>query len=321
MDRRAKLKVLIVDDEKNNLALLNDILESHYSLSFATNGNTALELAREHTPDLILLDIMMPGMDGYTLLQKLRQWDILWRTRVIVCSGLGAVNDKLKAFKLGADDFIAKPFNKDELLARVAARLDQPTVLELAGTAEKLLQMSLKKLHKVQGVETNDGLRSLENHLEQLRIYFKLKKANFKLDLIDVKLLIQEAVANVEGNVTVDLARFQIENKHIAGEKFWLLNMVQIILNYVGKYSKSTPVVKLQVIENPGPPPRFVFKVSDKGLKLPAGSEMQLFDPLADECHLGLALAGMIAEKHNGQVRCRSDEWGTTIDIFLPVKQ
>lgn len=321
MDNRPKSKVLIVDDEKNNLALLKDILESHYSLSFATNGNIALDLAREHTPDLILLDIMMPGMDGYTLLQKLRQWDILWRTRVIVCSGLGEVNDKLKAFRLGADDFIAKPFNKDELLARVAARLDRPTVLELAGTAEKLLQMSLKKLHEVQGIETNDGLRSLENHLEQLKMYFKLKKANFKLDLIDVKLLIQEAVANVDGKISVDIARFKIENKYIAGEKFWLLNMAQIILNYVGKYSESTTVVKLEVIENPGPLPIFVFKVSNKNLKLPAGTEIQLFDPLADECHLGLALAGMIADKHSGQVRCRSDECGTAFDIFLPVKQ
>jgi two-component system, cell cycle sensor histidine kinase and response regulator CckA len=117
--------ILIVDDTPENLQVLGDMLESEgYEVLVATNGLEALENAKASPPpDLILLDIMMPGMDGYEVCRCLKADPDLNRIPVIFISALGLTDQKIQAFREGAVDYVTKPFQAEEVVARVHTHL------------------------------------------------------------------------------------------------------------------------------------------------------------------------------------------------------
>ena len=111
------VKLLVVEDEKSILKLLRTILTANkYEVVEASTGAEALSLITSHCPDLILLDLGLPDMDGNTLLSSVRKWT---STPVIVLSARTHESDKVEAIDLGADDYITKPFGASELLARI----------------------------------------------------------------------------------------------------------------------------------------------------------------------------------------------------------
>jgi two-component system, OmpR family, alkaline phosphatase synthesis response regulator PhoP len=115
-------RVLVIEDNKNLATGLRNNLEIEgYAVDVAADGPTGLALARSIDPDLIVLDLMLPGMDGYRVLKTLREEGI--DTPVLILSARGEETDKVLGFHLGADDYVAKPFGLLELLARVAALL------------------------------------------------------------------------------------------------------------------------------------------------------------------------------------------------------
>ncbi len=123
-----KQKVLIVDDDENIAELISLYLEKEqYDTETAGSGEEALKIVEVYNPDLILLDIMLPGIDGYETCQQIR------KTRdvpIIMLSAKGEVFDKVLGLKMGADDYIVKPFDSNEMIARVSA------VLRRAGTSK-----------------------------------------------------------------------------------------------------------------------------------------------------------------------------------------
>lgn len=127
-------RILVVDDKANMRRLLQEYLtEQGYIVTTAENGRQALFAARHEPPDLILLDIMMPEMDGYAFLQNYRQEA---QTPIIFLTAKVDETDKVIGLELGADDYITKPFGMRELLARVRAVLRRTT--ESAPTSELL---------------------------------------------------------------------------------------------------------------------------------------------------------------------------------------
>src|SRR4030065_206548 len=114
-----QFKVLLVDDEVHILNFLQTKLKvSGYDVLTARNGNEAIEQAQGQEPDLIVLDIVMPKMDGF---ETLKQLHTLSTAPVIILSARGTDADKIKGLSLGADDYLPKPFNPDELIARIEA--------------------------------------------------------------------------------------------------------------------------------------------------------------------------------------------------------
>jgi putative two-component system response regulator len=112
--------ILIVDDEPNSRAILEAILTSErYQLYYATNGLEALAYAGRVIPDLILLDVMMPGMDGFEVCRRLRMDPILRDVPIVMISNLDDQQSRLQGLNAGADDYISKPFSIAELQARV----------------------------------------------------------------------------------------------------------------------------------------------------------------------------------------------------------
>ena len=116
-----KQLVLVVDDEPSIVRLVRAKLQADgYSVIIAERGDQALELVEDQRPDLIVLDVMMPGMDGFETLRKVRA---SLDTPVILLTARAGDSDKLRGLQGGADDYVTKPFNPDELSARVAAVL------------------------------------------------------------------------------------------------------------------------------------------------------------------------------------------------------
>jgi DNA-binding response OmpR family regulator len=116
-----KKKILIVDDDENIAELISLYLNKEcYETQIASDGLSALDAFQEFSPNLILLDVMLPGMDGYQVCSEIRKMS---NVPIIMLSAKGEVFDKVLGLKIGADDYIVKPFDSNELVARVGALL------------------------------------------------------------------------------------------------------------------------------------------------------------------------------------------------------
>jgi DNA-binding response OmpR family regulator len=131
-----KFCILLVDDEERIINFLRTKLKiSGYDVLVATNGTEALEQFRAHEPDLVVLDLVMPRMDGFEVLKELRSFSSV---PVIILSAKKADVDKIKGLHLGADDYLPKPFNPDELLARIEAVKRRLEPIERRKTTETI---------------------------------------------------------------------------------------------------------------------------------------------------------------------------------------
>ncbi|MCH7673317.1 diguanylate cyclase [candidate division KSB1 bacterium] len=183
-------RILVVDDVPVNIQLLVTYLAAEgYDVVSAKDGHDAMKAVKEHQPDLILLDVMMPKMNGFKVCEVIKSDDATKFIPVILVTALNELEDKVKGMNSGADDFLAKPFNKLELLVRVRSLLRikhlhdelQEKVIELQRTKEELRQLAI-----------TDGLTGLYNYR-----YFKeqllqeLKRAqrhslNISVVMIDI---------------------------------------------------------------------------------------------------------------------------------------
>jgi PleD family two-component response regulator len=170
MNRRSG-NILVVDDTKENLRVLVDALgREGYTVRPALNGEIALEAARKEPPDLILLDIIMPGMDGYQVCHALKADARLKDVPVIFISALNEVEDKVKGFKTGGVDYISKPFQAEELLARVETHLMLRNLQkELEEKNSDLQQLNRELSVALEEIKTLRGILPICSHCKKIR--------------------------------------------------------------------------------------------------------------------------------------------------------
>jgi DNA-binding response OmpR family regulator len=128
---RGKVRILVVDDEPKYVWAIRANLEARgYEVLMAGDGQTAVELAAEEEPDLILLDIRMPGLNGYETCGRIREFSVV---PIIMLTAVAETADKVRGLDAGADDYVTKPFSVDELLARVRSLLRRSEPADEAG--------------------------------------------------------------------------------------------------------------------------------------------------------------------------------------------
>ncbi len=156
-----KAHILIVDDTRANITVLKSFLAPEYELTVANSGNNAIQLIEEIKPDLVLLDIMMPGMNGFDTCQMIKNNVETFYIPVILVTALNEVEDKIKGIESGADDYITKPVNKHELLARVKSLLRIKYLHDQLQEKVKQLEETKEILHEL---ATKDGLTNIYNY-------------------------------------------------------------------------------------------------------------------------------------------------------------
>ena len=161
-----KGSILIVDDNLSNLEILSEILEENgYDIRGAADARTALMLIKNDPPDIILLDIRMPGMSGYDLCGLLKSDESMRNITVIFLSALDDIGNKIKGFSLGAVDYITKPFQGEDVLARVR------THLSLRNMQKKLEEQNIRLEQEI--AERRKAEKALKKANDDLREFIK----------------------------------------------------------------------------------------------------------------------------------------------------
>ena len=142
--------ILAVDDTPTNISLLAGLLGEQYKVRAATNGAKALELAAANPPDLILLDIMMPGLSGYDVLERLRADTRLRHIPVIMISAIDEIESVIRCIELGAEDYLPKPFNPTLLRTRVGASLEKKRLRDDIVRHLDQIENELKQAREIQ---------------------------------------------------------------------------------------------------------------------------------------------------------------------------
>ncbi|MCE8422843.1 MAG: response regulator transcription factor [Candidatus Methanoperedens sp.] len=120
-----KIKILVADDDDNVINIIRYSIGDQFEIFEAANGKEALGMVFARSPDILILDIMMPEMDGYRVCEELKKHDSTKNLPIIILSAKASVDDKVKAMGLGIDDYMIKPFDPRELEARIKMRLKQ----------------------------------------------------------------------------------------------------------------------------------------------------------------------------------------------------
>ncbi len=163
--------ILVVDDILKNLQVIGNILEDEgYEISVATSGEEAIEMLQEDIPDLILLDVMMPGMNGFEVCRRLKDMEKIKDVPVIFLTAKTETEDIIKGFELGGVDYISKPFKKEELLVRIKTHLQLKFSKEMIITKNIRLEQLNTEKNEFLGIAAHD----LKNPLSTIKGYAEL---------------------------------------------------------------------------------------------------------------------------------------------------
>ncbi|GAA6369031.1 hybrid sensor histidine kinase/response regulator [Odoribacter splanchnicus] len=184
----AEFKLLVVDDVQTNVLLLKALLgKEGYGILVANNGQEALEVIRNENPDLILLDVMMPGMDGFEVAERLKSEEFRCEIPIIFLTALDDTQSIVNGFKLGAGDFISKPFRKEELMVRIKHQLSLVAARRIIEEKNEELRKTIAGRDKMYSVIAHD-LRSPMASMKMLlnTIMMSVEKDKIDPDIFDM---------------------------------------------------------------------------------------------------------------------------------------
>ncbi|PCJ16146.1 MAG: hypothetical protein COB02_17055 [Candidatus Cloacimonadota bacterium] len=300
--------VLIVEDTIENIKVLGAILKPlDCNIAIAKEGKTALSIAETKLPDLILLDVMMPGMSGFEVCEKLKENKKTKDIPVIFLTALAEVSDITKGFKLGAVDYVTKPFISEVLLARVITHLsiskDRKIIYNQKTKLQSLIHMlchdlmnpthailTVLQLLKREQLENNESFELIEdsanrtkNLLIVIREFMSIEAKGLKIEKVDLFYAIKEAIESVKFRLKekeVSVILNMKEPKYILAEEATLIHsvLVNLLTNSI-KFSKAGDKIQIDCIEHDN---EIECIVSDDGIGIPKTILNKLFD--VDAC-------------------------------------
>lgn len=347
--------ILIVDDTPANLHLLIEVLKKHeLEVRIAPSGKLALKAIAQHPPALILLDINMPEMNGYEVCEAIKAQEALAAIPIIFISAADEYLDKVKAFKMGAVDYVTKPFQPEEVIERVETHLKlRRTQRDLQESFKKLKALEQHRDSLVHMIvhDMRSPLTALISSLEILGIDGDLKEQS--LEDLEIALLASRRINQMTSEM-LDLSRLETETMPIDAKAEDISKLVRDVADQFPALSEVTIAdglhshcdsrltrrvlenlltnrfkhcggaqVRINLQENSG----FVtFEVSDEGPHLPKEELKNLFDKFSNlrDNHgpggISLAFCRLAIEAQSGEmhVASRQDET-TTFSFTLPV--
>ncbi|GBE94512.1 hybrid sensor histidine kinase/response regulator [Nostoc cycadae] len=215
--------ILIVDDTITNLEIISDALTTAgFIVTTARNGEKALQQIQDTLPDLILLDVMMPGIDGFETCQKLKTNPLTQDIPVIFMTGISDIETKVKGLNLGAVDYITKPFQKEEVLARIKTHLQL-----------RYLTKTLEQRVSERTAELSQALKDLQAY--QIQIIQKEKMSALGQLVTGIAHEINNPVSCIHGNLD-----------HTAN---YFNNLIKIIDLYQQNYPEPVPAIQAEIAE------------------------------------------------------------------------
>ncbi len=212
-----KPKVLVIDDDARTLRMMEAMLVSAgYRVILAENGTEAITKAIESSPDIILLDVMMPGIDGFEVAKRLQTTTQTKDIPIVMVTALGEVKDRVKALKMGADDFLTKPVDKTELLTRVK------TLVEKSERIKQLIVVRKRPLVPIVSVivavivaavstiliVTNKPITVIEKEIEYRDVVREVIK---EVPIVEKEIEYRDVVREVVKEVTIEKLKEQSE--------------------------------------------------------------------------------------------------------------
>ena len=347
-------KILAVDDNVIDIITIEKLLGERYDLRTATTGENALEIAADFQPDIILLDNMMPGLDGGQVCRQIRADSGLRHTKIIMVSGKSMVSERIEAYQAGADDYITKPFNEDELLAKIRVYLRLKSVEEvdqfktnvltllsheartplnsLIAPAEMLMsgdEIDAEE-HKLLIEMVHSAARRLHRFFENVMLLSSLKsgKWQFNPEPADLCEIVHEAVCDVATKAAE--RKITIEEKFeacptVSLDQQQIKRAVTAILDNAIRFSPQGWRVAVCLWCHNGD---ICVSVTDRGAGIDPDYLPYVFEELSDpdiDHHsqgqgLSLAIARQILQRHNGTIVAESTQGsGTTFTMQLPL--
>jgi putative two-component system response regulator len=263
-----KVKILVVDDEDRNLRLMKLLLTSFgYDVLTASNGEEALEMVHDIPPDVILLDIMMPKMDGFEVAKQLKREEETKIIPIVMVTALNGVEDRVKALEAGADDFLNKPVDKTELRARVQslvkvkayndhmqnyqkeleAEVSKRTI-QLRQALKKLKEVSLESIfHLCRAAEYKD--ENTGDHIKRMSHYASAVARKMGLNKQTVEDLLYTAPMHDAGKIGIPdhilLKPSKLNNKEWETMKQHTIVGAQILAGSGAKFIKLAETIAL----------------------------------------------------------------------------
>ena len=328
-------KILIVDDQPDNLRLLSQILiEQGYEVRKAINGSTALMGVKTVVPDLILLDINMPGLNGYQVCEQLKSDRAYKQIPIIFLSASQDVTNKVKAFEVGGVDYITKPFQMAEVLARVEMQIKITKFNRMRESLSKaivhdlknplsvitLISSSLERRKCLEGKNLealrtiNSTARRLDSLLGDLLIVAKMDAGRLVLHKTEVALnrLLEHTVKGFKLAAQAKHIDLIFNLADLDKKIFVDANLFQrAIENLLSNAVKFSPANSEIVIRTSYPKPyQMLIQVIDNGIGIKAELRQQIFSPYntgeyidgVAQIGLGLSFCKMVIEAHDGKI-------------------
>lgn len=343
--------ILIVDDEEDNLVLLEKRLKATgFDTIVAKDGDEALSQTFKYFPALILLDIMMPKKDGYEVLDILRKDDKTKEIPVILLTAKAEVPDKVKGLELGAEDYVTKPFDFKELLARINSHLETKKEYEEKIKGEKLIALSTMMMgvaHEVRNPLVVIGgfskkLLSMTDETDpRYKYILAIEKEVGRLekminDIYEFKTI--EIVCDKQSSINDSIRNVLSRVEKILSEKHIKLitqlseietvipmdknNFEKALQNIIDNAIEAMPDGGMLTVVSELREKLFIIQIIDNGVGIKEEDLKFIFDPFftskMEGTGLGLTVAMKIIEKHNGKIFVKSNKYtGTVVTIEL----
>ncbi|AEB08174.1 response regulator receiver sensor signal transduction histidine kinase [Desulfobacca acetoxidans DSM 11109] len=354
-NRLMKKKILIADDNPDNVELLRKRLSAQgYQIAAAFDGEEALQAVLKENPDLLILDIMMPKLDGYEVLRRLKKQDEYRNLPVILLTAKKEIPDKLKGLDIGADDYITKPFNPQELLARVRSLMALREEQERRAQDERLSaldQMVEGVAHEIRNPVTAIGgfarrlYERLPNGTQEKQYAEVIVNESKRLEQM-VRQIVEATVISIPSLRKRDINEVIVEalaacqeklNESQVTAKLELAedlpplimdagNMRRVIAHLISNAVNAMPSGGTLTIISARRNHYGQIQVSDTGVGIPSKILPHIFDPFfttkSSGPGLGLAMVHKIIKQHGGQISVETEpNKGTTFSILLPLKE